>query len=423
MKGGGSFCLAALCFAATVVKGRSCIEVGESGCGSDDTLCCGDIGLNQGTSCFEATCNAECSAVADYLPVPYPLTGDVTLTVPDEVFCDTMTDIHVTGGTLTIKGQGTNVNFRKIRFIVEDQGSIVFDIEETTFGPGSTDEEDSSGYTLEIQKGGSMRFTGDVIAKEVRDVRSVIGNYGELDFEKTTLFEENGNVIRANFAGNIRFGGNAAFIGNDFLAVSNERILIEPGNLESGFIGGTVTFEKKSYFEDNADNFNGVSGAAVFNCEQCTTIFKGKATFVNHNGDEGGAVANRGIMSFEKKAIFTGNDANEGSGGGVSNSGELTFMRNAVFKKNLVNNNGDGGALANFNDGTITFEGRSRFKKNVSPMGSGGAIINVTGGKIVFAGSDPIFKFNVASAGNCADIFNDDESTIEGFDGDICNLQ
>ncbi|CAM9193422.1 unnamed protein product [Choristocarpus tenellus] len=409
MRAIASFLLVTIYLATTaVIRSSACIVLG--GDCAENADCCDDLGLNQGTSCVGTTCEAECSAVAS-LQVPFPMTGDMEISVPSTVSCDTVYDLHVQGGTLTLAG--SQANFKKIRFIVYDGATIVFDIDTATFGPSPTNEDDSSGYMLWVLSGGTIKFTGDVEATGVEDVRSFIGNWGEIDFAGTTSFVENENVIRSNFGGSIRFGGRSDFINNKFLALSN--LDSDDGQ------GGNVVFEEKAYFENNAFSFNGVSGGAVFNCDVCTTTFMKNAIFREHDIDEGaGGVANRGTMTFEKNAKFILNNANDGAGGGAVNTGDMVFNGDALFKDNTVQNSGGG----LYNDGgAVTFNARAKFLRNTAEEGNGGGIVNINGGGITFAGGVPIFTDNVATAGNCANIYNESPSTVTGTVGDICNLQ
>ncbi|CAM9381103.1 unnamed protein product [Ascophyllum nodosum] len=269
--------------------------------------------------------------------------------------CPALTDgeeleeIVIESGTnLTITTTRDYVRFVNVRFTVEEDASLTFDLPKTLFGPNSgSGGDDESGYIIDVEEGGTVTFTGKARASKADNVRSVFNNEGVIEFQGDALFNNNGNVFRSNY-GTIKFRGDTVFKNNNFLAVDNQGA------------DAYVRFSKEAYFEDNAGAFDGGDGLAISN-EEGTASFHGEAYFVDHDGTDGGAVYNGGKMRFYDKVKFYNNTVSEEWGGGCRNAnGTLEFKAAVQFIGNVAD---VGGGLA-VTGGDVTFHKGVLFEEN-----------------------------------------------------------
>ncbi|CAM9518404.1 unnamed protein product, partial [Hapterophycus canaliculatus] len=248
------------------------------------------------------------------------------------------------GKTLTVKSEESFVRFVNLRFIVEEDATLVFDMPVTRVGPNSGQSEGAGDFVFDVAEGGELVFKGKFRASKVYNVRSVFYNRGLVEFKDDSLFNNNGNVFRSN-EGTVKFRGDAVFKNNWYLAFDNAG----PDSF--------VRFSKTATFVNNAFAFNGAWGCAIDN--EGTAIFRGDAVFSDHQCDEGAAVSNPGKMRFYGKAYFSDNRNYADNGGGVINR--------------THHNTGLGGDLV--------FKGAVQFNRNTAEIGGG---IAVTGGTVMF---------------------------------------
>lgn len=319
-----------------------------------------------------------CDDVQTYLDIPVPLGGDMEVELdvtslecpPNGELPDELDEVIVQGGTLTIRGTQSSLQFVNFRFTVEDGASLVFDLDTVLFGPNSGYEENAQGYMIDVKEGGSVTFLGAFEANAVRNVKSTFNNAGNMEFKGTALFDGNANVFQFN-RGVVKFREVTTFTGTWFNAIYN---------LDSGY----VRFSKKALFTNNNRFFVGSSACAIHNPTlDGRIIFRGDATFAEHSCDGPGAISSSGTVIFYGKASFIDNQS-DSNGGAVRNRvGSMSFKAAVQFVGNTGNS---GGALA-VEGGDVTFDRAVLFDGNVAKE-TGGAFIATSGS--VFDGGEAI---------------------------------
>ncbi|CAM9295269.1 unnamed protein product [Scytosiphon promiscuus] len=322
------------------------------------------------------------------------------------------------GKTLTVKSSESFVRFVNLRFIVEEDATLIFDMPVTRVGPNSGQSEGAGDFVFDVAEGGTLTFNGKFRASKVDNVRSVFYNRGSIEFKDDSLFNNNGNVFRSN-EGTIKFRGDAVFKNNFYLAIDNDG----PDSF--------VRFSKTATFQDNAGSFDGAWGCAIDNGG--TAIFRGDAVFLDHGCDEGAAVSNTGKMRFYGKAYFSDNRNSRDTGGGVINrgnfdtglAGDLVFKGAVQFNRNIAE---IGGGIA-VTDGTVEFKKGVTFDGNAAEQ-TGGALAVTGDGSVTFKKPDKLWISDNTLLANsfypdpitgCSLAYVEDGATITGFDvDDVC---
>ncbi|CAN0078250.1 unnamed protein product [Pylaiella littoralis] len=318
---------------------------------------------------------------------------------------DEDTEIVIVIGTdLTIKSDidaASSVQFKNIRFTVEEGASLVFEMY-VQFGPNS---QEAYSNAFRVHENSSVTFMSNFHAS---GIQSAFRNSGLVEFKASSLFNDNLNVFYIN-TGDIKFRDNAVFKDNAYHGIENH---------STGF----VRFSKKATFTANGATFDDTSGCGLENYG--TVIFRGDATFENHTCREAAAVYNAGKMRFYGKTIFNDNinEDVEGSGSGLGQGGGLRTWDGSdlIFKGDVEfnRNTGDVGGGFAVVGGDVRFREAVSFTDNSATMDGGG--FAVVGGSVTFRQPSLVTGSGNQAASECSFGYVEEGGALVGFGDEAC---
>ena len=246
-----------------------------------------------------------------------------------------------------------------------------------------------------------------------------IMEYGIVNWTTSNLFSESSVSQRGALYGTLDNNAtrvtNTTFSGNVATKGKGGALYIEKGS--ASWAGGNLFFENAAWLgvggalyvtgSSSVDwtgasyflgNF-GVGGGALYVSDGSTATWSASSFFSTNSAQGyGGAVySNDNVtLSWVSTTLFAGNTAKNGGALFVTNGARMKFVGKASFTSNSAQLNGGAVGSTKSEESVISFEGATRFVKNICGAG-GGAMALVQSLTVLFVSNDITYSQNYAN--------------------------
>eukprot|EP00904_Undaria_pinnatifida_P001610 jgi/Undpi1/1144/HiC_scaffold_10.g04606.m1 len=373
--------------------------------------------------------------------IPYPLQGNLVFKVAAGVggiSCITPKTVYVGGGTLTFNTLNEAFVFTGVRFVVEDEATLMFSSANATEFNGVYNFQ-ADGGIFNVEEGGTVdmsgraTFRGNSIQANNHSIfhGAVISNQGFVRLRGGASFLDN-SVYPFEEDGRIRGGagdGGAVWNAPTGQLVVDLAMEMEGNGVGAGGNGGGLWNGGYVRFMDDANFAHNEAGSAFVNSRGGKIILHEEMTISDNvskeeEGSEAGAVWNQddSVVLCKNSALWQGNRGY--NGGAMVNYGKVVFRGEVMVRDNTAVM--DGGGFINETGGKLVFYDGAEFISNVG-TGYGGAILNHAELDFIADGGVPFnlnFEDNYCGEQECQDIQNKDGSDISGLGAvsDLCEI-